>query len=215
MTYTECFFNNEIRFCKFNGYLAVGNGVNNYLELSTKYSGKIRIPASVDGVPVKEISPYAFFRCNLITSVYIEKGITKICEGSFGDCYSLVDINVPSTVESIGNCGIHFWNWTDTSNHVSTGICMIYFEKNYVLKSLGNQCFAYKDNVILVFENPIRPQIGPSCLNFVSNPKIISPIPFNFNGIRSSPRVLTKHQHCRSSFSMAFMISLMVIVLSP
>ena len=80
MTYTDCFTDNAIMYCKSNGYLVVGTGVNNDYSpnaVSMSYSGEIRIPSSINDVSVKEISVCAFSRCALITSVYIEPGITK------------------------------------------------------------------------------------------------------------------------------------------
>ena len=218
MENSDCFINNEINYCRVNGYLVVGTGVYDQYKpnaLSSTYSGKIRIPSSIENVPVKEISGSAFSRCIYITSVHIEQGITKICDRAFSDCRSLVDIHIPSTIESIGNSAIHFYNYSNSSNFVSTGTCVVYFEANHVLKSIGSVVFAYKENVVLLFENPVHPKIGVNCLYYVSNPKILSPITFKFNGIRSSPKILTKYQRCRSSFSTTFMISLMIIILSP
>ena len=111
MGYTDCIIDNDIKYCKVDDYLVVGTGYRSgdSNALSMTYSGKIRIPSSVNGVLVKEISASAFSRCRLITSVYIEPGITKIGSRGFADCYSLNEINIPSTFESIGDEGIHFY----------------------------------------------------------------------------------------------------------
>ena len=213
MTYTDCFTNNEIKYCRADGYLVVGTGVfdsYNPNAVSSTYSGEIRIPSSINDESVKEISACAFSRCCLITSVYIEPGITKICKRAFADCYSLIKINIPSTIESIGTSGIHFFNFT-TSNRVSSGTCIVHFEKNYVLKEIGSNCFGYKENVILYFENPVHPKLGTTCLNNVNRLKIISPGPFVFAGYKSFPKQPTQRPYCISAFTNILMISIILI----
>jgi hypothetical protein len=101
-----------------------------------KYVGtalQVRIPATIQGMPVKEIGQYAFsdegfgryvYRGNIpvsviyrsgrpqqgITSIVVPEGVTKIGEGAFGGwgpnadgTGSLISITLPDSVTEIGN----------------------------------------------------------------------------------------------------------------
>ena len=70
----------------------------------TKYDGHeqyIVIPDSIEGVPVTEISFYAFEANYDIVSVQLPESVTLIGEGAFMDCASLEEINIPEAVTGI------------------------------------------------------------------------------------------------------------------
>jgi len=76
-----------------------------------RYIGKVkdvRIPATIQGMPVKEIftemsnGPNGAFMGKDITSVVIPEGITLIPDFAFSDCASLRSVTLPSTLKSIG-----------------------------------------------------------------------------------------------------------------
>lgn len=54
----------------------------------------IVIPSTYDGLPVTNISDFAFMRCKLITSIYVPDSVTSIGKGAFALCYSLTCIDV-------------------------------------------------------------------------------------------------------------------------
>lgn len=67
------------------------------------YSGKLEIPAEIDGKPVTAIAGTAFFECVQLSAVVIPEGVTSIGDNAFGSCLHLSEVTIPSTVVSIGN----------------------------------------------------------------------------------------------------------------
>ena len=70
----------------------------------TKYVGNeqyVVIPDSIEGVPVTEISYYAFEANYDIVSVQIPESVTLIGEDAFMDCSSLAEVNIPEAVTGI------------------------------------------------------------------------------------------------------------------
>jgi hypothetical protein len=80
----------------------------------TKYVGistSVRIPATIEGLPVKEIGGYAFSGRDMfeketditkITSVVIPEGVTSINGMAFFSCENLSSVTLPSTLLSMG-----------------------------------------------------------------------------------------------------------------
>lgn len=66
-------------------------------------NGAISIPGTIDGKPVTEIGPFAFYTNHRITSVIIPPSVTSIGEEVFYNCRSLQSVNIPANVTSIGN----------------------------------------------------------------------------------------------------------------
>jgi hypothetical protein len=68
-------------------------------------SASVVIPATIQGMPVREIDRYAFsFVTNprkAITSVVIPEGVTSISEGAFYECENLSSVTLPGTLTSI------------------------------------------------------------------------------------------------------------------
>lgn len=73
----------------------------------TTYSGNaeaIRIPAEIDGEPVKGVSHYEDYTVDFGEMAYIElpDSVTSIGASSFAGCSSLTEITIPDSVTSIG-----------------------------------------------------------------------------------------------------------------
>ena len=71
----------------------------------TKYTGTamdIKIPPTIDGRTVVEISDDAFAENNGIVTVEIPSGVKIIGEGAFRDCSCLESVTIPSSVLVIG-----------------------------------------------------------------------------------------------------------------
>jgi hypothetical protein len=71
----------------------------------TKYKGtarNVRIPANIQGFPVKEING-AFTGNTTITGVVIPEGVTSIGAGTFQGCSNLASVVIPRGMENIGN----------------------------------------------------------------------------------------------------------------
>jgi hypothetical protein len=81
------------------GLTADGEGV-----VIRKYIGtitQVRIPATIENMPVKEIGDSAFGHIRTITSVVIPDGVTTIGVYAFGYCSRLESITIPDSVTSI------------------------------------------------------------------------------------------------------------------
>lgn len=83
---------------------------NNAISI-TKYigpGGDVRIPGTINSLPVNSIGNNAFDKCPNLTSVTIPDGATSIGYQAFRDCSSLTNITVPNSITRIGNevfCG--------------------------------------------------------------------------------------------------------------
>ena len=67
-----------------------------------KPSGKLVIPATIEGKTVTSIGYMAFAGCTSLTSITIPDGVTSIDRAAFWDCASLTSIKIPDSVTSIG-----------------------------------------------------------------------------------------------------------------
>ncbi len=65
------------------------------------------IPETIDGVPVKRFSNWAFRDCSLLSVASLPAGITELPLWLFRDCESLVSVDIPDSVTKIDN-GV-FW----------------------------------------------------------------------------------------------------------
>jgi len=90
---------------------SVGLTVDGKGAVITEYKGKamsVIIPATIQGLPVREIGQRAFWRPDeslnkKITSVIIPEGVTAIGTEAFYECRSLQTVSLPDTLTSIGN----------------------------------------------------------------------------------------------------------------
>ena len=84
-------------------------------------SGKIIVPAEVDGYPVVSIGRYAFDKCVNITSIILPDTVTDIQMYAFENCSSLTSITIPKSVTSIdttvfNTCAKLTGIWVDKGN---------------------------------------------------------------------------------------------------
>ncbi len=71
----------------------------------TAYNGTnpvVVIPSTIEGLPVVNIGPYAFWSCPNVTSVTIGSGVTNIEDLAFFGCTSLTNVTIGDGVTSIG-----------------------------------------------------------------------------------------------------------------
>ena len=69
-----------------------------------KYNGKetkVRIPATIQGKPIREIG-FVSFASSVITSVVIPPGVTIIGDEAFSACQKLASVTIPEGVTKIG-----------------------------------------------------------------------------------------------------------------
>ena len=67
-----------------------------------KASGKLVIPATIEGKTVTSIGRAAFSLCTSLTGITIPYGVTSIGDFAFRGCRSLTNITIPDSVISIG-----------------------------------------------------------------------------------------------------------------
>jgi hypothetical protein len=84
----------------------------------TGYTGKIaavRIPAMIQGMPVKEIGEEAFYNNRTITSIVIPEGITEIGHCAFESCKNLTTFNFPKSLTTLGYYVFRYSNITSVT----------------------------------------------------------------------------------------------------
>ena len=62
----------------------------------------VLVPATIDGLPVTSIGPYAFWR-SLVTSVSIPEGVTTIGSAPFYASTNLTNVTVPGSLTDLGS----------------------------------------------------------------------------------------------------------------
>jgi len=88
-----------------------------YGMVITKYIGSsdaVRMPARINGEPVKVIGDKAFFDKYDIKAVIFPEGVMAIGSEAFAGCYRLRDVTIPDSVTSIGD-GAFFGTITDVT----------------------------------------------------------------------------------------------------
>lgn len=72
----------------------------------TGYLGEafdVKIPAKIDGLPVRKIAGLTFYEGADIISVTVPEGVTELEENAFYYCTTLISVSLPSTLEKIGD----------------------------------------------------------------------------------------------------------------
>jgi hypothetical protein len=75
----------------------------------TGYGGNerdVKVPANIQGLPVKEIGTRAF-RTSKITSVVISEGVTIIGDAAFQNSAALHSVTLPNSLRTIGSDAFH------------------------------------------------------------------------------------------------------------
>ena len=94
-------------------------------------SGKLVIPATIEGKTVTSIGEYAFFTCTSLTSIAIPDSVTSIGNEAFYICRSLTSITIGNGVTSIGDAAFYSCR-SLTSITIGNGVT-----------SIGRSAFAY------------------------------------------------------------------------
>ena len=76
-------------------------GANKSTSINKEHPGGVTIPATVNGLTVKELGPYAFNDCK-ISGVTIPNTVTTIEWYAFMNCPNLEGVTIPASVTSIG-----------------------------------------------------------------------------------------------------------------
>ena len=87
-------------------------------------SGKVEIPAQIEGLPVVTISSFAFSGCSNITSITIPNSVTTIGFWAFSCCTSLESVTIPDSVTVIRDYAFGYCN-SLTSVAIPKGVTRI------------------------------------------------------------------------------------------
>ena len=104
---------------------------------STSAAGKLVIPSTYNGLPVKAIANSAFSGCSSLRSITIPDSITNIDRYAFSDCSSLESVIIPDSVTSIS--GYAFRGCTSLTNiTIPSSVTSIFECAFYGCSSLTN-----------------------------------------------------------------------------
>ncbi len=75
-----------------------------YIEISDcdESATEVEIPSEIDGVMVKSIGNYSFYKCSALTSITISDSVTYIGDSAFYGCSALTLLTIGNGVTSIG-----------------------------------------------------------------------------------------------------------------
>jgi hypothetical protein len=85
-------------------FVLINNGTEYEVnDIGTCDDKEVEIPSTYKNLPVVSIGDYAFYDCDLITSIEIPSSITSIGSYAFSNCNSLTSIEIPDSVASVGD----------------------------------------------------------------------------------------------------------------
>lgn len=115
---------------------------------STKTQGSVEILPDIDGIPVTDISPTAFWMCTQLSSVSIPSSVRTIQEQAFYGCKSIGKITLPEGIKSVGSRAFYGCSSLDS----------VYFPST--IEELGDDLFdgCYSELVMYVYSTNT-----PSC----------------------------------------------------
>ena len=161
--------------------------------IGTATDNDIVIAGTLNGVPVKKVSTYAFDNNTTITSVTIQEGITEIGAAAFWNCSKLTSVSLPDGLLSIDqvafkNCSkLATINIPDSvtyigltafqnSDRVCTKVNGMYYVDNWAVHDDENVTFAstysIRDGTVGIADNALG--VGVKILNIPSSVKHLS-----------------------------------------
>jgi BspA type Leucine rich repeat region (6 copies) len=128
------------------------------------------VPATLNGLPVKEIGKQAFMAASQITAVTLPEGLEVVQDYAFGNCPNLVAVNLPRTLTTVG-----------TGAFISTGV------PEWVIPGsvtrIGDYSFASSKASRITMGSGVR-EIGSGAFYFSLNLTLVS-FPNSVKGIGS------------------------------
>ena len=79
------------------------------IAVITKYKGNdecVSVPGKIGKYEAVILGEKSFYRCEGVQTVYIEKGVSVVCDRVFWSCPSLKEVHLPASVERIGKSAI-------------------------------------------------------------------------------------------------------------
>lgn len=142
-------YDNQLYFKLYKDYAAI-TGYETAYDDENNMITDVVIPDTIEGLPVKEISDWAFSYQDEITSIALPDTITTIGDGAFLYCSELTSVNIPEAVTTIG----------DDAFNMCSGITSFTIPKN--VKSIGVNAFldcqalsVAKENASYIMENGV------------------------------------------------------------
>ncbi|MDD6808198.1 MAG: leucine-rich repeat domain-containing protein [Oscillospiraceae bacterium] len=185
-------------------YYIVGTGSttsSNGLVKKKKATGKVLIPETYNGKPVKEIGPYAFSESG-ITSLYMPSGIIKVGNRACDSCLNLSEITFSSNISTIGNYA--FSNTTSFNDAITlplplnsigqgafykSGISSVIIQKN--LLNISTHCFSNNYNLTYVSIPSSMKTINSYAFVNTSITSVTIPKTCSYNSSNSFPKGCT------------------------
>lgn len=85
-------------------YVVLGiSSTRKYQAVASGFSGDLKIPAYIDGLPVRKIDDAAFLECRSLKSVTIPSTVREIGDRAFCECIALTNVTFESGVNRIGD----------------------------------------------------------------------------------------------------------------
>lgn len=138
---------------------------------NTGLEGAVRIPDTINGLPVRCIGSSAFAYCKSMTSVTIPSGVTNIASGAFFDCTGLTKIVIPSGVIEIGEmafaacAGLVEINMPSTVASIGASAFLECSGLSYVtiasgVRNIGDSAFAACTALQAILVDPLNPHFS-------------------------------------------------------
>ena len=172
---------NNVKYTIKNNYYIVGDDTKtegNGVE-DKSYSGTIVIPSNINGIEIKEISKYSFYKCQYISEVFINARITKIGSCAFLLCMRLEYINIPSSVLSIESASFEINNGYAKSLQLPATIEFEAGRKNAI--QIEGRGFSFRETFQIIYPSVNPPTYtSSSAFEGVTNAYICAPKVFTF-----------------------------------
>lgn len=127
-----------------DGIVWKANSVIGYLGTS----GKVTIPAEINGNKITEIAKYAFYGNDTISEVIISEGITTIGKNAFAYCSNIQKMVIPSSVNKISGEDAYGTGLNCEVEHMYLPALDVYLKKNYGLDIFSGVSNVYFDGVL-------------------------------------------------------------------
>ena len=94
----------------------INNGEVTITWCDDSISGDVVIPDTIEGYPTTIIGDYAFSSRRNIESITLPEGLISICNKAFFECDNLTEIEIPDSVELIGEFALGYYLKKDFVN---------------------------------------------------------------------------------------------------
>ena len=208
----------NIKYCIVKNVLMTGD--NTSIEgnaIDGSLPRKITIKSRIGEQFVREIGQRSFVKCETITHVIIEEGITKINYDAFYLCQNIVSVIVPSTVSFIAQGGI-CPGLINNEFAASPGTLHVIIEGPSSLEMLGHCGIGKKETVIINYCSDRAPNLQLETFQEVRNVKIYAVKKFSIESHETtvSENACVRKTYCAKSVNnrVRFAIHINILLLT-